>query len=663
MIEERILELRDLLNRYNYEYYVNDNPTVSDFEYDRLMQELIRLENDHPEYFDANSPSQRVGGMVLDKFNKITHGRSMLSLGNGFNEDDLIAFDARVREELLSVPEYVCELKFDGLAVSLVYEDGKLLYGATRGNGVTGEDITHNVKTIRSLPLTIDLKQRIEVRGEIIMPKKSFIKLNEQREKEGLELFANPRNAAAGSVRQLDSRIAAKRNLDAYLYMVPEALELGCRTHYESIEYIHQLGFKTSEYMKICHGIEEVWQYVLDITKIRESLPYEIDGIVIKVNDLELQEQLGFTAKVPKWAIAYKFPAAEVETKLKDIIFTVGRTGQITPNAVLEPVRVAGSLVQRASLHNEDNVVSKDIRINDYVVVRKAGDVIPEVVRPVIEKRDGTQIPFKMTSVCPDCGQPLVRKDNQSAYFCINPQCESKQIEKIIHFASRQAMNIDGLGEKIIEQFFNQGFTRSILDIYHLKEHAKEICELDGFGKKSIDHLLQAIENSKENSLERLVFGLGIRNVGEKMADQLASVYLDMDHLMNASYSSLISIRDVGDLTAQAVIEYFKQEENIALIQALKEEGLNMKYLKEITEVKENLFKDKTVVITGTLSVMNRNQLKEILQGLGAKVTNSVSKNTNYLICGRDAGSKLEKATKLGVTIIDEDTLLKELEM
>ncbi|MBO6047318.1 MAG: NAD-dependent DNA ligase LigA, partial [Erysipelotrichaceae bacterium] len=460
MTIERLNELKALLNQYNYEYYVLDHPTVTDQEYDTLMEELIHIETAHPEWLTSDSPSQRIGGQVLDGFTKITHRRMMMSLGDIFNEDEVYAFDERVRN-VIPNPEYVCELKLDGLSVSLVYENGSLVYGATRGDGTVGEDITHNVRTIKSIPLTIPFTGDLEVRGEIIMPKKTFNKLNEQRQAAGLDLFANPRNAAAGSVRQLDSSIAAKRGLDAYLYHVPEAEQLNAKTHSECLEKINAIGFKTNPYTRVCRTIKEVWAYIEEAATFRDSLPYEIDGIVIKVNNLDDQRRLGYTAKVPRWAIAYKFPAEEVITRLKDIIFTVGRTGQITPNAVLDPVRVAGSTVQRATLHNEDNIVRKDIRIGDDVVIRKAGDVIPEVVRSLKERRTGKEVPFKMIDVCPVCHHPLVRKEGEAAYYCLNDECDSKRIEKIIHFASRDAMNIDGLGDKIIEQFYNLGFVKS----------------------------------------------------------------------------------------------------------------------------------------------------------------------------------------------------------
>lgn len=659
---ERLNEIKKLLNEYNYQYYVLDNPTVSDQEYDRLMQELQKMEAEHPEWLTSDSPSQRVGGQVLDNFTKITHQRMMLSLGNCFNEDELITFDDRIREVYPNV-EYVCELKIDGLAVSLVYADGRLDYGATRGDGTIGEDITHNVKTIKSIPLSIDYDDDFEVRGEIYMPKSSFEKLNHQRKEAGETLFANPRNAAAGSVRQLDSSIAAKRGLDAFLYMVPMAPEAGCTTHKEALDFIKKLGFKTNPMTRVCSSIQEVWTFIQEMTEKRNSLPYEIDGIVIKVNNLEWQERLGYTAKVPKWAIAYKFPAEEVTTKLKDIIFTIGRTGQITPNAVLEPVRVAGSTVQRATLHNEDNVKQKDIRVGDYVVVRKAGDVIPEVVRSLKERRDGTEKKFAMITHCPHCGSLLVRKDNEAAYYCLNEHCDSKKIERIIHFASRDAMNIEGLGEKIIEQFYNLGFVKSIEDIYDLYKHEQEIMDIEGFGKKSMDNLVAAIEKSKENSMEKLLFGLGIKGIGAKMADNLSKEFKSMDALLSASSAKLLSIKDVGDTIVQSINRFRRQPESIELLNNLKSLGLNMEYLKDTSLIQESIFNGKTVCVTGTLELMTRKEIKDYLARLGANVTGSVSKKTDFLICGKDAGSKLEKANQLGVSVLSEAEFKEEVSL
>lgn len=657
---ERLNEIKSLLNEYNYQYYVLDNPTVSDQEYDRLMQELQAIENKHPEWITIDSPSQRVGGQVLDSFTKITHQRMMLSLGNIFNEDELRAFDDRIRDVYPQV-EYVCELKIDGLAVSLVYADGRLDYGATRGDGTIGEDITHNVKTIKSIPLTIDYDGDFEVRGEIYMPKKSFNELNEQRAQGGEPLFANPRNAAAGSVRQLDSRIAAKRKLDAFLYMVPTASEVGCTTHKEALDFIKKLGFKTNPMTRICSTVDEVWAFIQEMTEKRDDLPYEIDGIVIKVNRLDYQERLGYTAKVPKWAIAYKFPAQEVVTKLKDIIFTIGRTGQVTPNAVLEPVRVAGSTVQRATLHNEDNVKNKDIRVGDYVIVRKAGDVIPEVVRSLKERRNGSEKKFKMIQYCPRCGSLLVRKDNEAAYYCLNEHCDSKKIEQIIHFASRDAMNIEGLGEKIIEQFYNLGFVKKIEDIYDLYKYEQEIIDIEGFGKKSMDNLVSAIQKSKDNSMEKLLFGLGIKGIGAKMADNLSKEFKSMDALLNASSMKLLSIKDVGETIVHSINCFRNDPQSMELYEHLKAIGLNTQYLKETSLLQDSIFNGKTVCVTGTLELMTRKEIKEYLARLGANVTGSVSKKTDYLICGKDAGSKLEKATSLGITVLTEQEFKEEV--
>ena len=659
---ERLNEIKELLNEYNYQYYVLDNPSVSDQEYDRLMQELQGIEYKHPEWITPDSPSQRVGGEVLDGFQKVTHERMMLSLGNIFNEDELIAFDDRIRGIYPQV-EYVCELKIDGLAVSLVYADGRLDYGATRGDGTVGEDITHNVKTIKSIPLKIDYAGDFEVRGEIFMPKKSFNELNRQRKEAGETLFANPRNAAAGSVRQLDSTIAAKRGLDAFLYMVPMASEVGCQTHKDALDYIKKLGFKTNPMTKVCSSIQEVWDFILEMTDKRPTLPYEIDGIVIKVNRLDYQERLGYTAKVPKWAIAYKFPAEEVVTKLKDIVFTIGRTGQITPNAVLEPVRVAGSTVQRATLHNEDNVKHKDIRVGDYVVIRKAGDVIPEVVRSLKERRDGSEKVFEMIQYCPRCGSPLVRKDNEAAYYCLNDHCDSKKIEQIIHFASRDAMNIEGLGEKVIEQFYNLGFIKRIEDIYSLYEHEQEIMDIEGFGKKSMDNLVEAIEKSKQNSMEKLLFGLGIRGIGAKMADNLSKVFKNMDALLDASDEQLLAIKDVGQTIVKSLHRFRNDINNQELLMNLKFIGLNMDYLKETTLIQDSIFNGKTVCVTGTLELMTRKEIKDYLTRLGANVTGSVSKKTDYLICGKEAGSKLEKANQLGVTVLTEEQFKEEVHL
>ena len=658
-VKERIDEIRSLLEKYNYEYYVLDNPSVTDAEYDRLMQELIMLENEHPEFQSPLSPSQRVGGIVQDKFKEVTHKRMMLSLANAFNEDDLRDFDKKVREITgLDKVTYMAEMKIDGLGMSLVYR-GNLEYAATRGNGVTGEDVTANVITIKSIPSRINIPDDFEIRGEVFMPKKSLERLNKEREQAGEPLFANARNAAAGSIRQLDSGIAASRGLDAFWYYFVNASDFGIRYHSEALKTADSLGFKTNPERRLCNGIDEVLKYIEEYTEKRPSLAYDIDGIVIKVDDMALYDKLGYTAKTPRWAIAYKFPPEEVITKLEDIIFTVGRTGKITPNAVLTPVRVAGSVVQRATLHNEDFIKEKDLKIGDYVVIRKAGDVIPEVVRPVKERRTGTEIPFVMINNCPVCGMPLIRKD--AMHFCCNPHCDARQIESIIHFSSREAMDIEGLGERVAEQFFNQGFFRNVKEIYTLANHRDEIISLDGWQSKSVDNLINAIEKSKENSLERVLFGLGIKEVGVKMAKTLARKYMNIDNLIAASEEELLEIADVGPVVASSIVNFFADERNIETINALKEQHVNFNYLGSTVKAADSYFSGKTVVLTGTLSKYGRKEATEILENLGAKVTGSVSKATDVVIAGVEAGSKFDKAQALGITVLNEEEFLELL--
>ena len=654
---ERAKQLTELLEKYNYEYYVLDNPSVSDAEYDRLMQELMAIEKEHPELASPLSPTQRVGGQVQDEFKKVTHQRMMLSLANAFNEDDLYDFDRKVREVIGGDKvTYMAEMKIDGLGMSLVYNK-KLLYAATRGDGTTGEDVTANVLTIKSVPSHINVEGDFEIRGEVFMPKKSLIKLNKEREEKGEQLFANARNAAAGSIRQLDSAIAASRGLDAFWYYFVNAKDFGIRYHSEALAMADKLGFKTNPERRLCHGIEEVIQYIKEYTEKRPSLDYDIDGVVIKVDDMSLYDKLGYTAKTPRWAIAYKFPPEEVVTKLLDIIFTVGRTGKITPNAVLEPVRVAGSTVQRATLHNEDFIVDKGLMVGDYVVLRKAGDVIPEVVRPVIERRDGTQTPFVMANNCPECGMPLIRKD--AMHFCVNPHCPAKQIEGIIHFASKDAMDIEGMGEKVVEQFFNQGFFTNLVEIYSLFDHRDDIIALDGWQSKSIDNLLESIEKSKGNSVERLLFGLGIKEVGAKMAKTLSRIFGNLDALMNASEEELMEIPDVGPVVAHSIVHWFQDEINQKTIEGLRQAGLNFNFLGSVSKAANSYFSGKTVVLTGTLDSMGRKEATEILENLGAKVTGSVSKATDAVVAGHDAGSKLDKAQALGITVLDETEFLE----
>ena len=655
--KQRVKELTETLEKYNYEYYVLDNPSVSDAEYDRLMQELIAIEKEHPELISPLSPTQRVGGQVQDEFKKVTHQRMMLSLANALNEDDLYDFDRKVREVIGGDKvTYMAEMKIDGLGMSLVYNKN-LQYAATRGDGTVGEDVTSNVITIKSIPSHIDVEGDLEIRGEVFMPKKSLNKLNEEREKTGEPLFANARNAAAGSIRQLDSAVAASRGLDAFWYYFVNARDFGIRYHSESLNFADKLGFKTNKERRLCHGIEEVIDYIKEYTIKRPDLPYDIDGIVIKVDDMSLYDKLGYTAKTPRWAIAYKFPPEEVITKLTDIIFTVGRTGKITPNAVLEPVRVAGSTVQRATLHNEDFIKEKGLMVGDYVVLRKAGDVIPEVVRPVEQRRDGTQIPFQMITNCPECGMPLIKND--AMHFCVNPECPAKQIESIIHFASKDAMDIEGMGEKVVEQFFNQGFFTNIAEIYKLMDHREDVIALDGWQSKSIDNLIDAIDKSKSNSVEKLLFGLGIKEVGAKMAKTLSRIFGNLDALASATEEDLLEIPDVGPVVAHSIVTWFVSEHNKVLIEQLRQEGLNFNFLGSTSKAANSYFSGKTVVLTGTLDSMGRKEATDILENLGAKVTGSVSKATDAVVAGHDAGSKLDKAQALGITVLSESEFLE----
>ena len=656
--KQRVHEITSLLNKYNYEYYVLDNPSVDDAEYDRLMNELIMLEGAYPELKSPLSPTSRVGGQVVSSFRKIVHKRMMLSLANAFNEDDLRAFDKRVKDALgVDNVEYVAEMKIDGLAMSLTYVDGKFDYAATRGDGTTGEDVSSNVLTIKSIPSSISTFKEVEVRGEVYMPKKVLASLNKERSQKGEALLANARNAAAGSIRQLDSSIAASRKLDAYWYYFVNASDFGFKKHSDALDYIQSLGFRTNPERRICKGIEEVLKFVEEYTLKRPSLPYDIDGLVIKVNDMTKYDTIGYTAKTPKWAIAYKFPPEEVVTKLKDIIFTVGRTGKITPNAVLDPVRVQGSMIARATLHNEEFVVSKDIRVGDYVVLRKAGDVIPEVVRVVKERREEGTLPFKMTLSCPICGAPLIQKD--AIHYCSNTKCDARHIEGLIHYCSKDAMDIDGLGDKIIEYFFNQKFIHSIPSIYRLEQYAQDIKITDGFGEKSVVKLLQGIEKSKSNSLERLLFGLGIKEVGVKTAKTLASYFVTMEALEKATYDDLLLVPDIGDISARSIVDYFKEEDNKKMIEELKELGINMKYLGKPVSSKKTYFTGKTCVLTGTLANFGRKEATEILESYGAKVTSSVSKSTSLVIFGTEAGSKLDKANALGIETMDEEEFIK----
>lgn len=664
-IQQKIEKLQKQLTQYGYEYYVLDQPTVPDATYDELMQELITLETQYPAFQSPNSPTVRVGGTVLDKFEKVQHTTPMLSLSNAFSAEDIREFDRKIVEELGYRPTYVAELKIDGLAISLHYEDGQFVRGATRGDGMVGEDITSNLRTIHSIPLQLPEKETFEVRGEAYMPHASFEQLNKKRAEADQQLFANPRNAAAGSLRQLDPKIAADRQLSVFMYALGEMGTLtGLDSHEEALQRLSSLSIRTNEERKVCQTIEEVIEYTTYWTAHRHDLPYEIDGIVIKVNRFEDQEQLGYTAKSPKWATAFKFPATEKTSELIGIELSVGRTGVVTPTAILKPVLIDGSTVQRASLHNEDYLIERDIRIGDTVIVRKAGDIIPEIVGPVLAERPADAAVFEMPSHCPSCDEPLVKLDEEVALRCINPTCPAQMKEAIIHFASRQAMNIEGLGERVSEQLYETGLVQSVSDLYQLEE--EQLLPLERMGKKSVENLLEAIEQSKQNSLEKLLFGLGIRHVGAKVATILAQHFGSLERLVDASKEELITIDEIGDKVADALIHYFAQDAVIELIEQFKLKGLNMNYLGALPSANksETLLSGQTVVLTGKLELLTRNEAKAYLEQLGANVTGSVSKKTDLVIAGEAAGSKYTKAVSLEIPIWDEqqfvDVLKKE---
>jgi DNA ligase (NAD+) len=658
MSQARILELRALIRKCNIDYYANDKPSVSDAEFDGLMRELSELEKQFPEYDDPDSPTHKVGGVVLDTFKKIKHKRPMLSLGNVYDRAETEAFVQRIVAET-GQDVFCAELKIDGLAMSAWYEKGRFSYAVTRGDGETGEDVTHNVRTIKSLPLTIDEKNEIEIRGEVYLPKKNFEAINLAKNENGEELFANPRNAAAGTIRQLDSAIAQKRGLDAFWYYFPDAESFGLQSHYQSLQWLKSMGFKINPYTKLCKGIDEVWNIIEEFTLLRDTLPYEIDGIVLKADRFADQKVLGYTAKTPRWATAYKFPAQEALTTLTDIYITVGRTGRITPNAALQPVKLAGTSVAFATLHNQDNIRDKDIRIGDIVSVRKAGEIIPEVVRSLAEKRDGTQIPYPFPTVCPSCGGPLVRYPDEASHYCINNDCPSRVIESIVHFASRDAMNIEGLGYKTVEQFHTAGYLSTIESIYQLKNKREELLTLPGWKAKSLDKLFEAIEVSKEASLERLLNGLGMRQVGEKAARTLALRYATLDQLQEADETSLASVEDVGPITASSIRAFFSEAHNRALLDKLRGHGVNT--VCTLPQPKQSRFSAKTVVVTGTIEGMDRVAVEIWLMNAGAKVSSAVSKKTDLVIHGENAGSKLDKAKLLNVPTMDAMEFLAEV--
>lgn len=659
--QKRIEELINLINYHNEKYYNQDSPEIEDFEYDNLMKELIKLEEENPKLKRNDSPSNRVGGKPLDKFEQVVHKIPMLSLSNAYSWEDLKDFDSRVREAAGSDVEYVVEFKIDGLSVGLNYNNGIFESGATRGNGIVGENITKNLMTIKNIPLNIDEKGELTVRGEVYISKKDFEEINKIQEEQDQPLYANPRNLAAGSLRQLDSKLTAKRPLDIFIFNLEDINSKQFKTHSESLEYLKQLGFHVSPEFKVFKTMDEIIEYIKYWTEHREDLGFGIDGMVIKVNNLAQREQMGYTAKSPRWAIAYKFPAERKETKLLDIVVEVGRTGTITPTAVLEPIRLAGTTVSRATLHNEDYINEKDIKINDTVLVQKAGDIIPQVVEVIKEKRTGEEIEFKMPEECPVCGEPTVRLEGEAAVKCINISCPAQIRRGIIHFASREAMDIDGLGESIITLLLKQDLIKDISDLYYLKK--EQISVLERMGDKSATNLINAINKSKENDLWRFINGLGIKLIGTKAAKILASEFKDLDKLMNATEQELINLEEFGQTMADSVVEFFKEEKNISVIEKLKEAGVNTKLIESDDADIPKIFEKMKIVLTGTLPTLKRNDAKEMIEKRGGKATSSVSKSTSFVLAGEEAGSKLTKANDLGIKVIDEEKFLQLIDL
>lgn len=651
-VRKRVEQLRSELHYHNYRYYVLDDPVITDQEYDALMRELMELEEQYPELVVPDSPTQRVGHAPAEQFATVRHAQPMRSLGNAFDGEEVAAFVQRVQRQAGRELEFVCELKIDGLAVSLDYENGVFVRGATRGDGQEGEDITSNLRTVRSIPLRLNEPVSLNVRGEVYMPRTDFERLNEERAAAGEATFANPRNAAAGSLRQLDPKVTASRNLDGFFYSL--IMDGGPSTHYEAVQYLRKLGFKTNPHIKLCRSLDEIEAFIEHWTARRGELPYEIDGIVIKVNDLAVQNELGATARSPRWAVAYKFPAEQVITKVVAIEVQVGRTGTLTPLAHLEPVQVAGSTVSRATLHNADIVAQRDVRVGDYVVVQKAGDVIPEIVRSLPERRTGSEVPFEMPTHCPACGTPVVRVPGEAATRCVNQGCPAQRTEGLIHFASRGAMDIEGLGPAVIEQLIEADLVKTPADLYRLEK--EQLLELERFGEKSAQNLLQAIEASKSRPLNRLIFALGIRHVGAEVARELAQHFGSIHKLAAAGLDELTAVPAVGEKIAQSVVDYFSNPENQRLIQDLGEVGVSLEDVP--AEANQNTVLDGlTFVVTGKLERFSRSEIQEMLHTLGANVTSSVSRNTDYLVAGEKAGSKLERAQSLGVPVLSEDDL------
>ena len=653
-IKEEIFKLVALLNKYSYDYYVEDNPQISDTEYDTLYKQLEKLEQEYPEFILDNSPTQRVGDRVLDEFEKVIHKVPMLSLSNTFSIEDLRDFDSRI-SKLSSDDsiEYICELKIDGLAISINYENGKLLSAATRGDGMVGENVTENIKTIFSIPKTLKTKKSFEVRGEVYLPKKSFELLNKEREENNEVLFANPRNAAAGSLRQLDSKITAKRRLSAFIYSVVGDENINSQKM--ALTVAADLGLPVNPNFKLCKTIDEVVDYIMYWEEHKQDLPYEIDGIVIKVNSYLLQEEIGSTQKSPRWATAYKFPEEELATKLLDIELSVGRTGIITPVAVLNPINISGSTVSKASLHNKDIIDELDIHIGDMVVVKKAGEIIPKVVRVVEELRLANSEKYIMPNICPSCESKTFTKEGDPFTRCLNSDCPEQNIRKIIHFASREALNIEGLGDKVVATLYEKGIIKHTIDLFSLDRN--KLVELERMGDKSVDNLLNAIENSKQSSLDKVIFALGILNVGKKAGKILAEYYKNLTNFSKATVDELLELPDIGLITAESIVDYLSNDNNLRFINELIEIGMNPQY--EIQNKNtDNIFSGKTIVLTGKLVELTRNEAKEYLERFGAKVTGSVTSKTDYVIAGEKAGSKLAKAEQLGIQVLSEDKFI-----
>ena len=655
-IKLRIKELVEIINKANYDYHALEKPTITDQEYDALIRELNILERKYPEFVLEDSPTKKVGGVISEKFNKVKHEVPMLSLSNVFNKEEICLFDERIRKENIN-PEYVCELKIDGLSVSLKYINGKLVRAATRGNGVIGEDITNNVKTIKSIPHILSKDIDIEVRGEIFMSKKTLFEINEKREKQGLFLFQNTRNAAAGSIRQLDSSVVANRNLDCILYYVVNPEKYNINTQSEALDFIKNLNFKVSDCTKIANSIEKILNYINDINKLRKKISFDIDGIVLKLNSFSDQKKIGFTSKHPKWATAYKFPAEEVITRLRDIKYTVGRTGKITPNAILDPVIVSGSTVSRATLHNYNYIKDRDIRIGDYVTLIKAGDVIPAVKEVKFERRTGNEKISQMINTCPICNSTLIKSKTDIDYYCNNKDCSAREIKKLIHFVSKEGMDIDGFGENLVEDFYNFDYINKFSDIYLLKDKKEDLIDLEGFGEKSINNLLESIEKSKSNSLEKILCSLGIEHVGKVTAKIISRIYKNIDNIIQADIEEVASINNVGNIIAKSIKDYFNNDNNIKEINNLKSLGINMNYIEENININNKIL-NKKFVITGSFNNYTRESLREKIENMGGIVTDTVTSKTNYLLLGDSPGSKYDKALKLKINIIVE----KELE-